>query len=861
VTTPQQAPPGPAVVGPAGAPVAGPAVGGPPVAGPPVAGPGPGVAGPGAAGPAVSPVASYSGLFGLPVTVLNQIGAVAVPGEVDRNQLRVLLALPAPTADEMGEATRLSTRLRLCAAPAPAAEKAEKAEKSAEERSAATRAQQYEQDLLGRVPYRRPIPALTALTARPRSKKDEVSAKAAGDHVFNDPFQAVAKVLTDEHPVVAAAQRRIQQLADEWSAIRDALRASEVPSRDGVSDSNSCAFGLYNKQLQALVTASDPPTTLPALMSVLDGMFVYGLVDDAAYAEVSEKHALKLWQAEQFLAEHRADLDRALRTLLKVRRDADPYLELLRTAAARYASTLATGQKPTKSDAADLRELRALLGPVLFEQEMAKLLERTALFQASTTKPNAGHVNTIREVAAGTPAGLNLAGQAALLPGAPALILHDSGHFHLLLPLGNGTVIDLDVQPDGNCLAHAACWADLLLDNWSNWVTQQHGGVKLDRARDWLARAVAQHQAAEQAAAIALRQQIGNRLLARRPWLAGVVVESLANLIGTAHVVNIDNGDPSSWHFPEAGTMLAPVLAAFCRAHRAGVLDWDTDLTALLAQDPMIIDAYIEAITSDPGMWLGPLEVRVLKKLRAEAGAQVRPIQLCLAAQAPEVVAMVDVCALTRRPPALGKQGVSKPGSKPPKPAAKGAKQALVPSGGGELLALPRWEFPQLDKVCYLQDDIAGIFIEAGWEQGLQSAHVFICPTIQPPLELHASLTQKPPILAPYVTQVEFVLLPKTGAGEQRDRSQGARFWYLIRRHTASGAVRLEFQGNVSATEKTGDEARQQAVKQMQSDENERAYTRYLLGAGADPSAAITAMIEALQAALSKWQPRNPTRK
>jgi len=857
VTTPQQAPPGPAVGGPAGAPVAGPAVGGPPVAGPPVAGPGPGVAGPGAAGPAVSQVASYSGLFGTPGTVLNQIGAVAVHGEIDRNQLRVLLALPAPTADEMGEATRLSTRLRLCAAPA--AEKAEKsAEKSAEERSAASRAQQYEQDVLGRVPYQRPIPALTA---RPTSKKEVETEKDAGDHVFNDPFQAVVKVLTDEHPVVAAARRRIQQLADEWSGIRDRLRAYGVPSRDGISDSNSCAFGLYNQQLQALIATSYTLKALPALMSVLDGMFAYGLVDEAARAEVSEKHAVELWQAEQFLAEHRADLDRALRTLLEVRGDAGPYLELLRIAAARYVITLAARQQPAESDAAQLRALHALLGPVLFEQEMAKLLERSALFQMVKNKPNAGHVDAARNAAAGKSAEVDLAGQAALQPGAPALILHDSGHFHLLLPLGDGTVIDLDVQPDGNCLAHATCWADLLLTDWSNWVAQQHGGIKLDHALDWVARAVDQHATAEAAAAIALRQQIGNRLLAGKPRPAGLIVESLANLIGTAHEVNIGNDDPASWHFPEAGAMLTPVLAAFCHAHQADVLNWDTDLTAVLAQDPMIVDAYIEAVTSDPGMWLGPLEVRVLETLRATAGAPTRPIQLCLAPQAPKVVAMVDVCALTRRPPASGKQGVSKPGSKPTKPAAKAAQQALVPSGGGDPLSIPRWEFPKLDKVCYLQDDIAGIFIEAGWERGLQSGHVFVCPAIPAPLELHASLTQKSPIQAPYVTQVEFVLLPRTGAGEQRDRSEGVRFWYLIRRHTASGAVRLEFQGNVSATEKTGDAARLQAVKQMQSDENERAYARYLRGAGADPSAAITAMIEALQAALSKWQPRNPTRK
>jgi hypothetical protein len=339
-------------------------------------------------------------------------------------------------------------------------------------------------------------------------------------------------------------------------------------------------------------------------------------------------------------------------------------------------------------------------------------------------------------------------------------------------------------------------------------------------------------------------------------------VDSLTNLIGTAHQENIGNDEPSTWHFPEAGSMLAPVLAVFCQARKKAVLDWHTNVSELVAQEPMIIDAYIEAVISDPGMWLGPLEVKVLQALRAAPGVQARPIQLCLPSQAPEIAASIDVSALIRKASASGKQSAGKSAATPTKLGATGARQSTVLSAGGKLLDIPRWVYPKLTPVCYLQDeDITGIFIEAGWETGQQSHHVFVCPTVPAPLELHASLTQKPPIQSPYVTQVEFVLMPKVAEGGQRDRTQGARFWYLIRRHAASGTVRLEFQGNVSASEKTGDEAQLQMVRQFQSDENERGYARFLAGLGVDPAAAITAMIEALQAGLSKLPPRNPSRK
>jgi hypothetical protein len=174
VTTPNQAPPGPGAAAP---PVAGPPVIAPPVAGPPA------VAGPAAVGPVVNhQVTSYTHLFGMPVIVLHQIGPV-VAGDTDRNQLRALLALPAPSADQMGEATRLSTRLRLCAAPAPAAVREEKKQPSIDRK-----AQQFDQDVLGRAAYQSPIPALTVPAT---SSKDTGTAKVTGDHVFNDPFQAV----------------------------------------------------------------------------------------------------------------------------------------------------------------------------------------------------------------------------------------------------------------------------------------------------------------------------------------------------------------------------------------------------------------------------------------------------------------------------------------------------------------------------------------------------------------------------------------------------------------------------------------------------------------------------------------------
>jgi hypothetical protein len=813
------------------------------------------------AGPATNAdLASFARLFTAPATALAGIGAAQVPNDPVPNRLRTLLQLQVAgtaTAADVSEAARLATRLGLLAAVQHAARPARSAEadqsgmdndesevdgraepdRAVPQQALPQKVNPAEALELGREDYKYAVYDVASKSGS-RRPKDKVSEKLAGDHVFNEPFSVVAAVLIGDSPLVAAARARIELLAAEWTVIRDGLRAYEVPSREGVFDANSLAFGLFSEQLRDLVQRSRKPSALPAISALLDRMFATGIVDRAAYAEVLAKDEDGVRAADRFLAEHRADLDRALRTLLEVRGEAGPYLLRLRFVAARYLNAVVDGKPPTGADLSELRDLQALLGEGLFDQEVSQLPGRRSLVGKRVL--TAEHLTGLctkagqRPATAPSPGTSTGTGQAGPGPqqGAPVQVLHEFGHFHLLLPLPQGGVVDVDVQPDGSCLAHAAVWADLLAAGWATWLATQHGPVNLDLAKDWLTGKFAEQAVAEGAAMTALRQAIGAHLAANRLVFRAGILESLMNLLGTAHAENPDNDDPATWHFPEAGDPLGRVLAVFAGQHADELLDWRTDVLALVVTEPMLIDAYIEAVTSDPRMWLGPAEVCVLQAIRAVQGR--RPVQVCLPGQTPPVHLVVHV------PMAPGRRRAEK------------SSTSQAASGGAGLLAVPKWKYTKLRAACFLNTDIGTIFNAANWQQGQQSGHVFVCTGIPAPLELHASLTQKAPYSGSYVNQIEFVLMRKADDGP-RDRTNCVRWWYWIKRLDA-GAVRLEFDGNISASDVStmGDANIAEAVrKQQQSDENERSYARYLQDSGFDAAAEITAIIARLEGSLT----------
>jgi hypothetical protein len=693
-----------------------------------------------------------------------------------------------------------------------------------------------------------------------RAKKEPaVSDKGAGDHTFNDPFDVMVKsleALRDHEKVgrVAYVLARLRDISKVWcSQYRDQLRAYFTGRAPGLIDANSLAFGLFSQLIRDLVADARVAQDFDRIGDAVDRMFAHGIVDPASLAEVSkrsDKDAERARLAWAYLQTYQPVVHDAVDALRehRTRKDGAHDKELQRLAVRCQAALIA--EAPLPEDAiAQLRELYARLGADTFNRVFGAMRAESAkphlskdhasAIAAAVTGKNPddkpsdkggkGDKSAKAEKEEPKPDGKKGAGKSSGDgPAAPVLrgafapnalnIVHAFNHYHLLLQLPDHRIIDLDVPGDGSCFVHAAAWSDVLAADWQRFCQDpRNRDADLIAIRQWFTERLRACAPAEHEQMCELRIAIATELAAHQANYQDAIEQAIATMIDLARFENDEVPDALDWRFEGAGGVFGDVLAVFVSQHLPQVLDFNTNLEALVAASPLLSSAYIAAMRDDTRLWTGEAEVLALDAIRG----QQQPIQVFLPSTMPLASMAISVDEVMHED--------------------KGGK----PIGGspkGGAIAAPRFDYDKMSNAGardVLLDDARTLLRELGWE-----AKGHICeyrPALVYGVDLHASLVGKGN--APgHINQVEFVIRqPEKEGGKKRETS--VRWWYWIK--LLDGDVRLAFSGNVG----NGSDA---AVKQAQSDENEQAYVRFLAGTPIDPGAQIARAVDALERGLTR---------
>jgi hypothetical protein len=376
-----------------------------------------------------------------------------------------------------------------------------------------------------------------------------------------------------------------------------------------------------------------------------------------------------------------------------------------------------------------------------------------------------------------------------------------------------------------------------LSDEWATYIgAADNLPLEEDNVRQWMGERIRALEVAEGDATRQLRVDIAAELEQAGVYAADIYF-ALADYINTARYLNDQELDAADWHFEGAGALLGGVLQEFVSDHLDAVLNEGQDLVSLVATEPLLKQVYIEGVRSDERMWLGNAEERALNAVRARN--QATPIHVLLPRAMPKADMYMDVDDALYEPGVDGESG-----------------SGPVVGGSQQLFNVPQWTYRNMTKDTrgFLLGDLTTFFTEQGWEHDANgSAHVMNCRDVPEPLELHASLTQKDPVKSPRVNQVEFVMRMKQREDGGKDRGSSVRWWYWMNVDAEQETVRLQFDGNVGgdASKLVGEKLAEQKKRQAQSDENETAYSRYLLDSGFDAAAEMTRMVRQLEAFLT----------
>ncbi|WP_246608647.1 hypothetical protein [Paenibacillus agaridevorans] len=731
---------------------------------------------------------------------------------------------------------------------------------------------------LGREAYQNPYRPKPSTSGSAKGKKDPaVSDKGAGDHVFNDPFSIVADALKGEsNPLVAEARDRLLQIAKTWaSELRDNLRAYFVQQREGITDANSIAFGMFGEQLRHLLKKAYTAKEFRQVYTLISRMFRNGMVDPSAYKEVQEKEKEKktklLAEAEQFLETHLHDVEQAVDALREVRIGGRLFSEI-RLIANRCIKKLRNGGTGVmaEEDIKKLQQLKHEVGEKTFGEqidglksdplqkvkasELDKLMSSIAASAALSDEPIIESTKEESETLPKASSPKKKKGEearggqgtrrASPLRAGSLNLLHNYNHYHLLLQTPGGGILDLNVPGDGNCFAHAVAWGELLSGEWATYIGDAANlPLEEDNVREMMGERIRALEEAEGDATRQLRVDIAGELEQAGDYTADIYF-ALADYINTARYLNDQELDASDWHFEGAGVLLSSVLQEFVSDHLEAVLDEGQDLVSLVATEPLLKQVYIESVRTDERMWLGNAEERALNAVRA--CNQATPIHVVLPRAMPRADMYMDVDDALHEPSVDGESG-----------------SGPVVGGSQQLFNVPQWTYRNLTKDTrgFLLEDLTNFFIEQGWAHDANgSAHVMNCRDVPEPLELHASLTQKDPVKSPRVNQVEFVMRMKQREDGGKDRGSSVRWWYWLNVDAEQNTVRLQFDGNVGgdASKLVGEKLEEQKKRQAQSDENETAYYRYLMDSGFDAAAEMTRMVRQLEAYLTREIAKRP---
>ncbi|WP_322903529.1 hypothetical protein [Paenibacillus campi] len=725
----------------------------------------------------------------------------------------------------------------------------------------------------GREDYHAPFATLSSsqTKAKPKAEKEAaVSSKSAGDHVFNDPFSIMVDALKDERdPMVVSARERLNLLATEWSNnIRDHLRAFFVEQREGIIDANSIAFGMFGEQLRHLITHAYSREAFIQVYQLIERMFRNGMVDPDAYAEAEKNNNKLLVKATQFLHTHLDDMRRAVDALRDARRIGSKLSSDIRLMIIQSIRHMRTNKElpipPVYIE--NLLQLRAQVGDRVFNEQFDESVEDTlvpvtedelgqlrhTLDQHTSSPDRASKVEHQKEIpdskeeksehsekpstqsASGSPARPST---AALRTGHINL-LHNFNHYHLLLEMSDNQILNLNVPGDGNCFVHGVAWGDLLSPRLAEYLTEPRTNEQIET---WVTEQIQALEKTEADRTGDLRKQIADQLQSS-PTARPDIMFELAHYINTARFAkyNYHKKSADTWHFEGAGTLLNHALQLFVSRHYAEVLNDTTDLIALIMNEDALLQIYIHSVRNDSEMWLGNVEQRALNALRATQ-ENAEPIHIILPSQMPRATINMDVDDILNISADAAEEDAS----------------SEFVGKSTELFQVPKYVYKKMAKSAqgFQGDAIIEFFESQNWHRG-QSAHVVDCPGVPEPLELHASLTQKPPVKSPHVNQIEFVMRMKPSKGG-KDRASSVRWWYWIKVDENNTAVRLEFDGNVGAGSSglTESQKEDQRKRQTQSNQNETAYTRFLKDSSFDASTTISSIIHGLEQYLASQLP------
>src|SRR6185436_14864813 len=129
-----------------------------------------------------------------------------------------------------------------------------------------------------------------------------------------------------------------------------------------------------------------------------------------------------------------------------------------------------------------------------------------------------------------------------------------------------------------------------------------------------------------------LRAQLVSFMDKNRGEYLSDIVFAIANIIDVARAAN-QKRPFAEWQFRGVGKYFTAVLVPFLTENAKQVMSDATDLVKLVVGQPLLVEAYLAAVGSDPGMWTGRAEERALVALFAENKRA--PIRVLLPVDAP----------------------------------------------------------------------------------------------------------------------------------------------------------------------------------------------------------------------------------
>jgi hypothetical protein len=417
--------------------------------------------------------------------------------------------------------------------------------------------------------------------------------------------------------------------------------------------------------------------------------------------------------------EHRHEMDSAIAALREERRGEIPFASEIRLLSLRAIRARQKKLPPAAADLLQLAQLADLTGAQRFKafvEQGDPLLEKQAAdvealladmaaarLEAAKEKPRSAGASSLPD----PPAKQDKAAVAQAAPRVPLRrlaeginLVHKQDHYHLYLPMQAGGVLDLDVPGDGSCFTHAVAWGEILGPRWAAHCGRNPKLTAAD-ARRWFTTQIADLAEQEMTRSAEIRTQLATYMETHLVDYRTDITFAIANIIHTARWAN-PLLPPAEWQFRGVGEYFSDVLAGFFahKKNRDAVLDAGQDLVRLVSTEPLLINAYLECVRTDTGMWTGGPEARALTAMFREQKAA--PINLMLYSAAPLADMVFDVDEAIAR--AVQDEDES------PKKGSKGEPKQEV--GGNEEFDVPKFTYAALghDTIGFLLADVIAQF-------------------------------------------------------------------------------------------------------------------------------------------------------